>query len=169
MTTFRPCFLIPCYNHGKTVPAVVKSLLSFGYPMLIVDDGSNTETKQILADVAASNEGVTLITLAENQGKGGAVIAGIEVAYQQSFSHAIQIDADGQHDLEALPKLIKESETHPTALISGQPVYDESVPKSRLYGRYVTHVWVWIETLSFAIKDSMCGFQIGRASCRERV
>ncbi|MGR6833565.1 glycosyltransferase family 2 protein [Aliivibrio wodanis] len=159
MTTFRPCFLIPCYNHGKTVPAVVKSLINFGYPMLIVDDGSNTETKQILADVAANNEGVTLITLAENQGKGGAVIAGIEAAYQQSFSHAIQIDADGQHDLEALPKLIKESETYPTALISGQPVYDESVPKSRLYGRYVTHVWVWIETLSFAIKDSMCGFR----------
>lgn len=159
MTTFRPCFLIPCYNHGKTVPAVVKSLISFGYPMLIVDDGSNAETKQILADVIASNDGITLITLAENQGKGGAVIAGIEAAYQQSFSHAIQIDADGQHDLEALPKLIKESQTYPTALISGQPVYDESVPKSRLYGRYVTHVWVWIETLSFAIKDSMCGFR----------
>ncbi|WP_375322057.1 glycosyltransferase [Aliivibrio logei] len=159
MTTFRPCFLIPCYNHGKTVPAVVKSLLSFGYPMLIVDDGSNRETKQILMDVAASNKGVTLITLAENQGKGGAVIAGIEAAYQQSFSHAIQIDADGQHDLEALPKLIQESQAHPTALISGQPIYDESVPKSRLYGRYVTHVWVWIETLSFAIKDSMCGFR----------
>ncbi|MCP3697719.1 MAG: glycosyltransferase family 2 protein [Aliivibrio sp.] len=159
MTTFRPCFLIPCYNHGKTVPAVVESLMSFGYPMLIVDDGSNRETKQILAGIVAKNDGVTLITLAENQGKGGAVIAGIEAAYQQSFSHAIQIDADGQHDLEALPKLIKESQAYPTALISGQPVYDESVPKSRLYGRYVTHVWVWIETLSFAIKDSMCGFR----------
>ena len=101
MTTFRPCFLIPCYNHGKTVPAVVESLMSFGYPMLIVDDGSNRETKQILADVTANNDQITLITLAENQGKGGAVIAGIEAAYQRSFSHAIQIDADGQHYLEA--------------------------------------------------------------------
>ncbi|OCH14687.1 glycosyltransferase [Aliivibrio sp. 1S128] len=159
MTTFRPCFLIPCYNHGKTVPAVVESLLAFGYPMLIVDDGSEMETQQILIDIAANNSDITLITLAQNQGKGGAVIAGIEAAYQQSFSHAIQIDADGQHDLNALPKLIKESQIHPAALISGQPVYDESVPKSRLYGRYVTHVWVWIETLSFAIKDSMCGFR----------
>lgn len=159
MTTFRPCFLIPCYNHGATVPAVVESLMTFGYPMLIVDDGSQADTKRILADVAASYDDVILITLANNQGKGGAVIAGIEAAYQQSFSHAIQIDADGQHDLEALPKLIQESQAHPTALISGQPIYDESVPKSRLYGRYVTHVWVWIETLSFAIKDSMCGFR----------
>ncbi|OCH03310.1 acyltransferase [Aliivibrio fischeri] len=159
MTNFRPCFLIPCYNHGKTIPAVVESLMSYGYPMIIVDDGSENETKRILEEVTQQHESITLITLAENQGKGGAVIAGIEKAYQQSYSHAIQIDADGQHDLEALPKLIAESQEHPTALISGQPIYDESVPKSRLYGRYATHIWVWIETLSFAIKDSMCGFR----------
>ncbi|AAW85346.1 predicted acyltransferase [Aliivibrio fischeri ES114] len=159
MTNFRPCFLIPCYNHGKTIPAVVESLMSYGYPMIIVDDGSENETKRILEEVTQHNESITLITLAENQGKGGAVIAGIEKAYQQSYSHAIQIDADGQHDLEALPKLIAESQEHPTALISGQPIYDESVPKSRLYGRYATHIWVWIETLSFTIKDSMCGFR----------
>ncbi|MUK30180.1 glycosyltransferase [Aliivibrio fischeri] len=159
MTNFRPCFLIPCYNHGKTIPAVVESLMSYGYPMIIVDDGSENETKRILEEVTQHNKSITLITLAENQGKGGAVIAGIEKAYQQSYSHAIQIDADGQHDLEALPKLIAESQEHPTALISGQPIYDESVPKSRLYGRYATHIWVWIETLSFAIKDSMCGFR----------
>ncbi|MBD1568188.1 glycosyltransferase [Aliivibrio sp. S10_S31] len=159
MTNFRPCFLIPCYNHGKTIPAVVESLMSYGYPMIIVDDGSENETKRILEEVTQQHESITLITLVENQGKGGAVIAGIEKAYQQSYSHAIQIDADGQHDLEALPKLIAESQEHPTALISGQPIYDESVPKSRLYGRYATHIWVWIETLSFAIKDSMCGFR----------
>ncbi|MCE7554257.1 glycosyltransferase family 2 protein [Aliivibrio fischeri] len=159
MTNFRPCFLIPCYNHGKTIPAVVESLMSYGYPMIIVDDGSENETKRILEEVTQHNESITLITLAENQGKGGAVIAGIEKAYQQSYSHAIQIDADGQHDLEALPKLIAESQEYPTALISGQPIYDESVPKSRLYGRYATHIWVWIETLSFTIKDSMCGFR----------
>lgn len=159
MTNFRPCFLIPCYNHGKTIPAVVESLMSYGYPMIIVDDGSENETKRILEEVTQQHESITLITLAENQGKGGAVIAGIEKAYQQSYSHAIQIDADGQHDLEALPKLIAESQEHPTALISGQPIYDESVPKSRLYGRYATHIWVWIEILSFAIKDSMCGFR----------
>ncbi|TGA71799.1 glycosyltransferase family 2 protein [Aliivibrio fischeri] len=159
MTNFRSCFLIPCYNHGKTIPAVVESLMSYGYPMIIVDDGSENETKRILEEVTQHNKSITLITLAENQGKGGAVIAGIEKAYQQSYSHAIQIDADGQHDLEALPKLIAESQEHPTALISGQPIYDESVPKSRLYGRYATHIWVWIETLSFAIKDSMCGFR----------
>ncbi|WP_299019764.1 glycosyltransferase [uncultured Photobacterium sp.] len=164
MTTFHPCFLIPCYNHGRTVPAVIDSLLSFQYPIIIVDDGSDCDTKAILAE-QAKRENVTLVTLSENQGKGSAVMAGIYEAFRQSFTHAIQIDADGQHDLDALPKLIDESSSHLTSLVSGQPVYDDSVPKARLYGRYATHIWVWIETLSFAIKDSMCGFRsypIGR-------
>ncbi|MGB1280383.1 MAG: glycosyltransferase family 2 protein, partial [Vibrio cyclitrophicus] len=89
----------------------------------------------------------------------GAVKAGIKRAQDLGFSHAIQIDADGQHDLEALPALIQASQDKPQRLISGQPVYDESVPKARLYGRYATHIWVWIETLSLSIKDSMCGFR----------
>lgn len=155
---YHPCFLIPCYNHGSTIAAVVESLSVFSLPILVVDDGSNEETKRAL-DALANESKIALIRLSENQGKGGAVMAGIKQALQQGFSHAIQIDADGQHDLEAVPTLLQASQANPNRLISGQPVYDESVPKSRLYGRYATHVWVWIETLSFSIKDSMCGFR----------
>ena len=158
MTIFHPCFLIPCYNHGKTVAAVIDALAAYDFPVIIVDDGSNRETQILLAE-QAKRDHVTLVTLTTNQGKGGAVIAGIEEAFRQSFTHTIQIDADGQHDLDALPSLIAEAKANPTSLISGCPVYDESVPKSRLYGRYATHVWVWIETLSMSIKDSMCGFR----------
>jgi hypothetical protein len=39
-------------------------------------------------------------------------------------------------------------------------VYDESVPRLRFYARYLTHIWVWINTLSFRIRDSMCGFRV---------
>ncbi|MBE8577299.1 glycosyltransferase family 2 protein [Vibrio sp. OPT18] len=157
-SSFNACFLIPCFNHGATMPAVVSSLHHFELPIIIVDDGSELATKQFLAPLADSPS-VTLVTLEQNQGKGGAVKAGIKRAQELGFSHAIQIDADGQHDLEALPALIQASQDKPQRLISGQPVYDESVPKARLYGRYATHVWVWIETLSLTIKDSMCGFR----------
>ncbi|PTO81428.1 glycosyltransferase family 2 protein [Vibrio splendidus] len=157
-SSYKACFLIPCFNHGATMPAVVSSLHHFELPIIIVDDGSELVTKQFLAPLA-ENSNVTLVTLEQNQGKGGAVKAGIKKAQQLGFSHAIQIDADGQHDLEALPALIQASQDKPQRLISGQPVYDESVPKARLYGRYATHIWVWIETLSLSIKDSMCGFR----------
>ncbi|MFA0076832.1 glycosyltransferase [Vibrio artabrorum] len=157
-SNYKACFLIPCFNHGATMPSVVSSLLNFELPIIIVDDGSELETKQFLTPLA-DNSNVTLVTLKHNQGKGGAVKAGIKKAQALGFSHAIQIDADGQHDLEALPALIQASQERPQRLISGQPVYDESVPKARLYGRYATHIWVWIETLSLSIKDSMCGFR----------
>lgn len=157
-SSYNACFLIPCFNHGATMPAVVSSLLNFELPIIIVDDGSELETKQFLTPLADSPS-VTLVTLEQNQGKGGAVKAGIKRAQELGFSHAIQIDADGQHDLEALPALIQASQAKPMRLISGQPIYDESVPKARLYGRYATHIWVWIETLSLSIKDSMCGFR----------
>ncbi|NAX19241.1 MULTISPECIES: glycosyltransferase family 2 protein [unclassified Vibrio] len=155
---YQACFLIPCYNHGSTVAEVVSSLSVFELPILLVDDGSNQQTKQALSNVVQQTH-VHLITLEQNQGKGGAVMAGIRQAQQLGFSHVIQIDADGQHDLQALPKLLAASKQHPNHLISGQPIYDDSVPKARLYGRYATHIWVWIETLSFTIKDSMCGFR----------
>ncbi|WP_318498929.1 glycosyltransferase family 2 protein [Photobacterium leiognathi] len=158
MSAFNPCFLIPCYNHGATVPAVIDALTSYDFPIIIVDDGSELATRKILSE-QAKRPNITIVTLPKNQGKGGAVIAGIKQADLLGFSHALQIDADGQHDLAALPKLLEASQAHPEALISGQPIYDDSVPKSRLYGRYATHIWVWIETLSFNIKDSMCGFR----------
>ncbi|MBY7731732.1 glycosyltransferase family 2 protein [Vibrio splendidus] len=157
-SSYKACFLIPCFNHGATMPAVVSSLLEFELPIIIVDDGSELTTKQFLTQLSDSPS-VTLVTLEQNQGKGGAVKAGIKRAQDLGFSHAIQIDADGQHDLDALPALIQASQDKPQHLISGQPIYDESVPKARLYGRYVTHIWVWIETLSLSIKDSMCGFR----------
>ncbi|MGI9885882.1 glycosyltransferase family 2 protein [Vibrio chagasii] len=157
-SSYKACFLIPCFNHGATMPAVVSSLHHFELPIIIVDDGSELATKQFLTPLAEHSR-VTLVTLEQNQGKGGAVKAGIKKAQQLGFSHAIQIDADGQHDLEALPALIQASQANPQRLISGQPVYDDSVPKARLYGRYATHIWVWIETLSLSIKDSMCGFR----------
>ncbi|PNH94793.1 acyltransferase [Vibrio diazotrophicus] len=155
---YRPCFLIPCYNHGGTVAGVLDAIAGFDLPVFLVDDGSNKETKFALSE-AAKRANVSLITLPKNQGKGGAVVAGIRHAHWLGYSHVIQIDADGQHDISALPNLIETSKNNPHHLISGQPVYDESVPKARLYGRYVTHIWVWIETLSLEIKDSMCGFR----------
>jgi hypothetical protein len=76
------------------------------------------------------------------------------------FTHALQIDADGQHDASDVPKFVAAGRDHPRHVICGIPVYDASVPRARLYGRYLTHVWVWINTLSLRIRDSMCGFRL---------
>ncbi|MFI2891862.1 glycosyltransferase [Klebsiella sp. 141196] len=157
---FSPCVLIPCYNHGAMMPRVLARLQPFGLPCIVVDDGSDTSTRQQLERLAAETASLTLIRLPQNAGKGAAVIRGLQAAAEAGFSHAVQVDADGQHAIEDIPQLLALAQTHPEALISGQPIYDDSIPRSRLYGRWITHVWVWIETLSLQLKDSMCGFRV---------
>ncbi|MFU0930952.1 glycosyltransferase family 2 protein [Kluyvera cryocrescens] len=157
---FYPCVLIPCYNHGAMMADVLARLRPFHLPCIVVDDGSDADTQQTLARLAAENAHLTLIRLPENAGKGAAVVCGLRAAAEAGFSHAVQVDADGQHAIEDIPKLLAEAKRHPTALISGQPIYDDSIPRARLYGRWVTHIWVWIETLSLTLKDSMCGFRV---------
>ncbi|MGG7915189.1 glycosyltransferase [Klebsiella aerogenes] len=157
---FSPCVLIPCYNHGAMMPRVLARLQPFGLPCIVVDDGSDSSTRQQLERLAAETANLTLIRLPQNAGKGAAVIRGLQAAAQSGFSHAVQVDADGQHAIEDIPQLLALAQAHPEALISGQPIYDDSIPRSRLYGRWITHVWVWIETLSLQLKDSMCGFRV---------
>lgn len=88
------------------------------------------------------------------------MLAGFRNAAQRGATHVLQIDADGQHATTEIPRFLAAAKAAPQAIINGTPVYDSSVPKGRLYGRYLTHVWVWINTLSGDIRDSMCGFRV---------
>ncbi len=156
---FKLCVVIPVYNHGQPLIAVVARLRELQLPCLLVDDGSQTETAMIIDELAQQAE-VNCLRLEINQGKGAAVMAGLRKALELGFTHALQMDADGQHDLQAVPGFIAAAQRAPEQLVCGYPEYDASVPKGRLYARYLTHVWVWVHTLSFSIRDSMCGFRV---------
>ena len=158
---FKPCVLIPVYDHEHAIGAVLAGVLAQGLPCILVDDGSGPSCARVLDDLAAAHPGqVRLERLALNQGKGAAVLAGFEAAARAGYTHALQIDADGQHKVADVSRFIALGQRHPQAVIVGYPEYDASVPALRLYARYLTHVWVWINTLSFAIRDSMCGFRL---------
>lgn len=153
--------VIPVYDHEHAIGAVVQAVLRQGLPCILVDDGSSASCARVLQDIAAAHaDRVTLLVHAVNQGKGGAVITGMRHAAAAGYSHALQIDADGQHDCDDIGRFVAASQETPGAVINGKPIYDESVPKGRLYARYLTHVWVWINTLSLDISDSMCGFRL---------
>lgn len=157
----KPVAVIPCYNHPQTIGMMVDAVHAHGLVAVVVDDGCNAECAQTL-DALAARHGprMQLVRLAHNQGKGGAMMAGLCAAHASGFTHALQIDADGQHDVADIPAFLAASVAHPDTVICGEPLYDASVPKGRLYGRYATHVWVWINTLSLDIHDSMCGFRV---------
>jgi len=158
---FKPCIVIPFYNHPSTIATVLDALRPLTLPCFLVDDASDAVSRDVLAALAQREASwVRLLGHPVNQGKGGAVMTGCNAAFDAGFTHALQIDADGQHNAADAARLLDLARAHPHALISGVPVYDRSVPRSRLYGRYVTHVWVWINTLSLQIKDSMCGLRV---------
>ncbi len=135
-------------------------LLTARLPIILVDDGSDSVCAKVLQKLASDDPGTEIIRLPTNRGKGGALKAGLREAKTQGFSHALQIDADGQHATEDVARFLAMGKNKPAALICGCPIYDSSVPAHRYYARYLTHIWVWINSLSLAVKDSMCGFRL---------
>ena len=157
---FAPCALIPIYNHKDTIGRTVEALRAQGLPVMIVDDGSDADTRAVIDAMIDEASDIRLVRLPQNQGKGAALVAGLLAVRKAGYTHALQIDADGQHDTSDAPRFIEQARAHPLAMICGRAMYDDSVPRARLYGRYLTHVCVWIETLSLAIDDSMCGYRM---------
>lgn len=154
------CIVIPNFNHTLFLDELINKLVQFDLPIIMVNDASNAQATELFRELAKKHQLLTVLEHQVNQGKGGAVQTGLHAAFKQGYSHALQVDADGQHNIDDVEKLIAESRRFPDALISGKPIYDESIPKSRYYARNITHFWVWIETLSFKIKDTMCGYRV---------
>jgi glycosyltransferase involved in cell wall biosynthesis len=153
-------FVIPLYNHGRALAAVVEKLSPLGLPVIVVDDGSDAETKECLKKTRAAFPLIVPVELERNRGKGGAFFAGIEKAKEMGLSHVLQIDADGQHDAGRAAFFLQESEAHPKAVICSYPEYDDSAPPSRRKGRVVANTWAKIVTLSPDIVESMLGFRV---------
>lgn len=161
MTTslYKPVAVIPHYNHAGTLPEVVRRLLGFDLSVLIVDDGSDEQNIALIRPLEKWPN-VEVYYSVQNGGKGAAMKTGLQRAFTQGFSHALQVDADGQHNLADVEKMLIKSRENPTALICGEPVYGADAPKSRLYGRKLTNFWIHVNTLSMNIQDGMCGFRI---------
>lgn len=152
--------IIPVYNHGRAAEGVVAGLGSLRLPIIIVDDGSDEETKSALARIYASCPLAVPLRLEKNSGKGRAFAAGLEKAHELGLSHALQIDADGQHDPGRARFFLEESAARPEAVICSRPEYDETAPPGRRYGRIIANTWVKIVTLSADIPESMLGFRV---------
>ena len=151
---FSPCIVIPVYKHTDVLAGFIGELK---YPLILVDDGN--PDKDLLRGMAEAG-GAILIVNEKNFGKGYSVMRALDEARARGYTHALQLDADHQHDLGAIESFLSEAEKNPAALINSYPVYDETIPPARLYGRRLTNLWVHIETRSCEIKDAMCGFRV---------
>jgi len=154
------CFVIPNYNHVRSFDSLIRAVKQFDYPIYIINDASDPNAKLLFEQLVEEDSQLHLINHEQNKGKGGAVKTGLRAAYSHGYTHAIQIDADGQHQIDDIGRFIELSRQFPSKVISGKPVYDESIPMHRYLARYITHFWVCVETLSMSLKDTMCGFRV---------
>jgi len=153
-------FVIPVYRHSETVGPLAEKLAATGLPIILVDDGNDEQTKEILAEWQKKIPSVFLVSLKNNTGKGGAVTKGFEKAAELALTHVLQIDADGQHDTAMVGFFLEESAKNPDKIICGYPLFDEKAPKNRVVGRRVSNFWAAVVTLSRDLKDVLCGFRV---------
>lgn len=159
MSPFVPCAVIPVYNHVVALDGILSHLAAHDVPVIVVDDGNTLEFAARIVAVCHAHAGVELLRHEFNGGKGFAVLRGVARAHERGFTHALQVDADGQHDLTALAAILETAQRHPAALILGQPRFDPTAPAARRLGRRVTSFWVGVNTLFARIGDTMCGFR----------
>lgn len=151
--------LIPTYDNPATIGEVVRAVRAYLPEVLVVDDGSAPAGKA--ACEALARDGLArVVHRPHNGGKGAAVKTGLLTLRQLGYTHAFQIDADGQHVIGDIPRFLAAVELHPEALLLGSPEFDGSAPRARLIGREITRFWTHVETLGRVIDDSMCGFRV---------
>ena len=152
--------LIPSYDPGAKVYETVRGARQCWTPVWVVVDGSTDGSTEGLLAMAAQDTGLRVIVLPRNQGKGAAVLHGLEQAAAAGFSHVLTMDSDGQHPPERIPAFMAESSRQPDAMILGVPVFDASAPGLRVKGRRISNWWANLETLWAGIGDSLFGFRV---------
>ena len=123
----RWCVLIPCLNEQEAIASVVQSVLALGVAVIVIDDGSDDRTPQIVETLP-----VTLLRHAQRQGKGEALRHGFREALRQGYDAVVTMDGDGQHAASDIPGIVAAAARYPDHIVIGARLLDRAdQPKSR--------------------------------------
>ncbi|MBU0763322.1 MAG: glycosyltransferase, partial [Bacteroidetes bacterium] len=153
---YKCCILIPTYNNGRTLAAVLKGVLEFTGNIIVVNDGSTDETAKVLEQFP----GITVIGYPGNKGKGYALRKGFVHALRAGYNYAVTIDSDGQHLPEDLPLLIRKLEYLTDTIVVGARNMDQAgIPGKSTFGYRFSNFWYRIET-GIRLPDTQSGFRL---------
>jgi len=156
--------VVPVFNHGRTVQQVVREAKS-RFPVIVVNDGSTDETPNLLA----AETGITVVTFPSNRGKATALGAGVDRARELGFTHAITIDADGQHSTAELDVFAAACRREPEAFIIGvRDLKKEGAPRERRFSNAFSTFWFRFET-GVPLTDTQCGYRCYPLKALERL
>jgi glycosyltransferase involved in cell wall biosynthesis len=152
--------ILPTYNTGPRLREVVAEVLRHWQPVLVVVDGSTDGSEQLVIELSKIEPAVSVVVLPQNSGKGAAVLAGAAAARARGFSHALVMDADGQHPATSIAEFMAASLHQPRAMVLGRPIFPANIPPERLHGRKLSVGMVRLELLGAGIADPLFGFRI---------
>ncbi len=147
--------VIPAYNEAGTIRDVVQRSLQQNLPVIVVDDGSEDETRVQIEDLP-----ITLLRNEPNAGKAAALWRGMQSALQNGAIGVITLDGDGQHRPEDIPRFIEAARDHPHQIIIGSRLHDrKTIPARRYYANRFANFWIaWASGMP--MEDSQSGFRL---------
>lgn len=148
------CILIPAYNAEKTIAGVAREALATGLPLVVVDDGSSDQTRARISELPLS-----LVMLGKNRGKGAALRTGFEWAVSHGFDGVVTIDADGQHEVSAVKRLVEAACAKKVDILIASRLsqFQEMTGLRSSWNRF--GVWCMKNLTGFEISDSQSGFR----------
>ncbi len=150
--------LIPSYNSGHRLAETLRQTCAIWRDVWVVIDGS-TDGSDLEAE-SLGFPGLRFLRLEKNSGKGAAVLHALRIAIQEGFTHALVMDADGQHPTEMIMPFIEASRKNPEAFLCGVPQFGPDAPAERVKGRRVGNFFSHVETLWCGAQDSLFGFRV---------
>ena len=152
--------IIPSYNSGLLLAKTIRDVLEEWKPVWIVLDGSTDSSVAEAHELSCQRPQLRLFALERNLGKGGATLVAMRAALRAGYSHALIIDADGQHPAERIASFMEISIRHPAAMVLGVPVFGPDAPPERVSGRRIGNWFANLETLWGGVQDSLFGFRL---------
>lgn len=150
--------LIPAYEPDEKMLSLLEECKSSGFFILIVDDGSGKEYKEIFDK---AKKYAKVLTYPENQGKGYAIKTGLswikEHCGQEAYA-VVTLDADGQHKVEDAVRVSEEARKYPDSLILGSRNFDGKVPLRSRLGNTITRLVYFLATKKH-IYDTQTGLR----------
>ena len=150
--------VVPAYNEEASLSGVLIDLQEKmpGCDVLVVNDGSLDDTSRV-----AHGAGVTVIDLSYNLGIGGAVQTGFKYALRNGYDAIVQVDGDGQHPAEEIPRLLETLRSERCDLVIGsrflRPTSYRGSGLRRIAIAFLS--WLCSRLSGIKITDSTSGFR----------
>lgn len=154
---FRLCVIIPTFNNEGTIKQVIEDTTEYCNNIIVVNDGSTDRTLDILSTISPT---IHLVTYERNKGKGHALVEGFKTAIRMGFSHAITMDADGQHFANDIPCFIEMIKKNKNAIIVGsRNLTEENMPRQNTFANRFSNFWFLLQT-GINLPDTQSGYRL---------